>query len=135
MATEHHRDGIGWEAAAGYARAVRRGSRIEVSGTTVPGGPPDADRETARQTHAAIARGLDAVVALGGRVEDVVRTRVFLAPGAVWQEAGEAHAELLGAIAPANTTLYVAGLIGDSLVEVELEAEVLAEDAGAEARP
>lgn len=125
MTTEHHRDGGGWEAAAGYARAVRRGRRIEVSGTTVPGEGPDAERETARQTHAALTHGLDAVAALGGSIADVVRTRLFLAPGAVWQEAAAAHGELFGETAPANTTLYVAGLIGDALVEVEIEAELL----------
>lgn len=135
MTTVHHRDGGGWEAAAGYARAVRRGSRIEVSGTTVASRGPDADRETARQTRAAITQGLEAVAALGGRIEDVVRTRVFLAPGAGWQEAAQAHAELLGAVAPANTTLYVAGLIGDALVEVELEAEVLGDHPDAAAQP
>lgn len=127
MTTRHHRDGGGWEAAAGYARAVRRGRRIEVSGTTVPGRGPEADRETFRQTTEAIDRAVAAVVALEGRIEDVVRTRVFLVPGADWQQAAEAHADRLGAVAPANTTLYVAGLIGDSLVEVEVEAEVLTE--------
>ena len=36
-----------------------------------------------------------------------------------------AHAEIFGHVAPANTTLVVAGLIGDDfLVEVELEAEL-----------
>lgn len=62
--------------------------------------------------------------ALGGRLDDVVRTRVFLAPGADWEGAARAHAEVMGSVAPANTMLYVAGLIGDGfLVEVELEAE------------
>ena len=124
MSTRHHRDGGGWEAAAGYARAVRRGRRIEVSGTTVPGRGPEAEGETHRQTAAAIDRALAAVEALGGGVHDVVRTRLFLAPGADWQQAAAAHAERLSAVAPANTTLYVAGLIGDALVEVEVEAEV-----------
>lgn len=127
MSTLHHRDGGGWEAAAGYARAVRRGRRIEVSGTTVPGRGPDADDETHRQTAAAIDRALAAVEALGGSVHDVVRTRLFLAPGADWRQAAAAHADRLGAIAPANTTLFVAGLIGDALVEVEVQAETEAE--------
>jgi enamine deaminase RidA (YjgF/YER057c/UK114 family) len=125
MSTRHHRDGGGWESAAGYARAVRRGTRIEVSGTTVSGRGPEAERETHRQTTEAIDRALAAVDALGGSREDVVRTRIFLAPGADWREAAAAHADRLGAVAPANTTLFVAGLIGDALVEVEVEAEVL----------
>ncbi|MFP4312381.1 MAG: Rid family hydrolase [Nitriliruptoraceae bacterium] len=125
MATRHHRDGGGWEQAAGYARAVRRGTRIEVSGTTVEGRGPDAPEETRRQTEEALDRALAAVAALGGSDEDVVRTRLFLAPGADWREAAAAHAARLGVVAPANTTLYVAGLIGGALVEVEVEAEVL----------
>lgn len=134
MSTRHHRDGGGWESAAGYARAVRRGARIEVSGTTVPGLGPEAERETHRQMIGAIDRALAAIDALGGTIEDVVRTRVFLAPGADWREAAAAHADRLGAIAPANTTLFVAGLIGGALVEVEVEAEVVAASGpGAEA--
>jgi enamine deaminase RidA (YjgF/YER057c/UK114 family) len=125
MATRHHRDGGGWEDAAGYARGVRRGSRIEVSGTTVPGRGPDAERETYRQTLEALDRALTAVTELGGRLDDVVRTRLFLAPGADWREASAAHRERLGEVAPANTTLFVAGLVGDALVEVEVEGEVV----------
>jgi len=67
------------------------------------------------------------VRALGGTMDDVVRTRVYLAPGADWKEASRAHAEVMGSVAPANTMLYVANLIGGGfLVEVELEAETAA---------
>ena len=53
----------------------------------------------------------------------MLRTRLLLAPGADWEGAARAHAEVLGAVAPANTTLFVAGLIGEGfLVEVELDA-------------
>jgi enamine deaminase RidA (YjgF/YER057c/UK114 family) len=62
--------------------------------------------------------------ALGGELEDVVRTRVYLVPGADWEGAARAHAEVMGSVAPANTMLYVASLVGEGfLVEVELEAE------------
>jgi enamine deaminase RidA (YjgF/YER057c/UK114 family) len=123
---EKYRDGTGWESAAGYSRAVRSGSRILVSGTTATG--PDGSAlhpgDSYGQTLAALRRALQAVVALGGRVEDVVRTRLFLAPGADWEAACRAHAELLGRVAPANTTLYVGRIIGEGfLVEVEVDAE------------
>ena len=118
--TRHYRDGRE-EKSAGYSRAVRRGSRIHVSGTTAA----DAAADTYGQTRQALAQALAAVTQLGGANADVVRTRVMLAPGADWQAAARAHAEALGAVAPANTMLYVAELIGDGyLVEVELEAEV-----------
>lgn len=128
--TRRQRDGGGWEDKAGYSRAVRRFGHIAVSGTTATGADGRAlfPGDTYGQTRAALERALTAMKALGGRLEDVVRTRVYLAPGAEWEEAARAHAELVGKVAPANTMLYVAGLIGDGfLVEVEVEAETTPE--------
>jgi enamine deaminase RidA (YjgF/YER057c/UK114 family) len=122
--TRRHQDGR--EEKAGYSRAVRRRGRIAVSGTTATGqdGLALHPGDTYQQTRAALQRALAGMHALGGRLEDVVRTRVYLAPDADWEGAARAHAELLGPVAPANTMIYVARLIGDSfLVEVELEAE------------
>jgi enamine deaminase RidA (YjgF/YER057c/UK114 family) len=104
-------DGGGWEELAGYSRAVRRGSRLEVSGTTATGpeGAALHPGDSYAQARAALERALAAVRALGGSVEDVVRTRLYLAPGADWREACRAHADVLGAVAPANTTLFVGG--------------------------
>jgi len=116
--SDRFRDGGGWETEAGYSRAARRGSRIVVSGTTADGDGAYA------QARSALERALAAVEALGGRREDIVRTRLYLAPGADWEGAGRAHSELLGDVAPANTTLHVAELIGGYLVEVEVDAEV-----------
>src|SRR6266852_6625104 len=126
-ATERFRDGSGWEEKAGYSRAVRRFGHISVSGTTAngPGGHALHPGDSYGQTRAALEQGLDAVRALGGRLEDVTRTRLYLAPAADWREAARAHAEIFGQVAPANTTLVVAGLIGeDFLVEGELEADL-----------
>jgi enamine deaminase RidA (YjgF/YER057c/UK114 family) len=124
--TKHYRD-ESEEESAGYSRAVRRLARIAVSGTTATG--PDGSAlypgDTYRQTRAALERALMAVGELGGRAEDVVRSRIYLTREADWRRAAVAHSELLGAVAPANTTLLVAGLIGEGfLVEVELDAEV-----------
>jgi enamine deaminase RidA (YjgF/YER057c/UK114 family) len=124
------RDGGGFEVEAGYSRAARAGRRIAVSGTTATG--PDGAAlhpgDTYLQAREALRRALDAVAALGGAPGDVLRTRVYLAPGADRRGAARAHAELLGEVAPANTTLYVAGLVGDGfLVEVELDAELAGE--------
>jgi enamine deaminase RidA (YjgF/YER057c/UK114 family) len=126
--TRHHRDGSGWEEAAGYSRAVRRSGRIAVSGTTATGLDSRAlhPGDTYGQTRVALERAIAAVEALGGRLEDVVRTRVYLTPDADWAAASRAHAELMGGVAPANTMLHVAGLIGEGfLVEVEMDAELL----------
>jgi enamine deaminase RidA (YjgF/YER057c/UK114 family) len=126
--TRRHRDGAGWEELAGYSRAVRRFGHIAVSGTTAAAldGGTDRPGDTYGQALIALQRAITAMRALGGALEDVVRTRMYLAPGADWQGAARAHAEVLGSVAPANTMLYVAGFIGDGfLVEVELEAETV----------
>jgi enamine deaminase RidA (YjgF/YER057c/UK114 family) len=127
MSDRTYRDAGEWQERAGYSRAVRTGNHIAVSGTTasLADGSPVGNGDTYAQTRDAIARGVDAIAQLGGTAADIVRSRVFLIPGASWEEAAEAHREALGAVAPANTMLFVAGLIGDGLlVEVELDALV-----------
>ncbi len=64
---------------------------------------------------------------------DIVRSRVFLVPGASWEAAARAHREVLGSVAPANTMLFVAALVGEGLlVEVELDAMVAGPDTEAD---
>jgi enamine deaminase RidA (YjgF/YER057c/UK114 family) len=128
--TRRHRDGGGWEEQAGYSRAVRRFGRIAVSGTTATADDGSALHrgDTYAQTLVALQRAIAAMEALGGGLEDVVRTRVYLVPDADWEGAARAHAKVMGSVAPANTMLYVAALVGDGfLVEVELEAETRAD--------
>jgi enamine deaminase RidA (YjgF/YER057c/UK114 family) len=125
--TRRYTDSSGWQEQAGYSRAVRRGQVIAVSGTTAAGqdGAALCPGDTLGQARICLERVLAALAALGGQPADVVRTVVYLAPGASWEEAARAHREALGAVAPANTMLYVAGLIGDGFcVEVEAMAMV-----------
>ncbi|HTY41814.1 MAG TPA: aldo/keto reductase [Thermoanaerobaculia bacterium] len=117
--------GTPWESLAGYSRAVRRGGSIRVSGTTathrdrVIGGT-----DAAAQTHFAIDKIEGALQSLGAKLEDVVRTRVFVARIADWPAVARVHGERFGHIQPANT-LVGAALVGDEyLVEVEADAEV-----------
>jgi enamine deaminase RidA (YjgF/YER057c/UK114 family) len=126
-------DGGGHEQLAGYARAVRRADSITVSGTTANDGAGGALHagDTGAQTAAALRRALMAVERLGGSVEDVVRTRIYLTPAADWRAASAAHAAVLGAISPANTMVFVHSLVGDDfLVEVEIDAVVVRADRG-----
>jgi enamine deaminase RidA (YjgF/YER057c/UK114 family) len=125
--TRRYTDSSGWQEQAGYSRAVRRGQVITVSGTTAagPDGAALCPDDTLGQTRICLQRVLAALAALGGQPADVVRTAVYLAPGANWEEAAQAHREALGEVAPANTMLYVAQLIGDGFcVEVEAMAVV-----------
>ncbi len=122
--------GTAWEAMAGYARAVRIGDRILVSGTTATG--PDgvvAAGDAAGQARFALDKIERAIEALGGRLRDVVRTRVYVRRQADWEAVARVHGERFGAIRPANT-LVQAGLVGDEyLVEIEAEAVIGAGDA------
>jgi enamine deaminase RidA (YjgF/YER057c/UK114 family) len=127
MERARHRDGSAFETAAGYSRAARAGSLIAVSGTaaTGPDGAALLPGDAHGQATIAIARAISAVEALGGRADDVVRTRMLLAPGADWRGAARAHAEAFGGIDPANTTWFVGGFIPEGvLVEIELDAMV-----------
>ena len=78
------------------------------------------------QTCEAIDRALAAAGELGAAKEDVLRTRLLLAPGCDWGGAVRAHAEAFAGVDPANTTYFVSGFISeDVLVEFELDAVVL----------
>jgi len=116
----------GFEDLAGYARAVRTGDAIAVSGTAGIGDDGKAiSPDVYEQTRHAFAIGVAAIEQLGGTVAHVTRTRIFLVPGADWRRAVEAHLEFFADVTPANTTLFVAELIPEgALVEVELEAVV-----------
>lgn len=112
------RTGGGAEDLAGYARAVRNGACISVSGTA-----PESRGDVREQTLDAFRIALSAVEHFGGSVADVARTRIFLAAGCDWRGAAEAHRELFGDVTPANTTLFVAGFVPEGvLVEVEIDA-------------
>jgi enamine deaminase RidA (YjgF/YER057c/UK114 family) len=117
--------GIKWERDYGYSRAVRVGARIHVSGTTATG--PDgvvAPGDAAGQTRFILDKIETAISKLGGRLEDVVRTRVYVQRIEDWQVVASVHGERFRHIQPANT-LVEARLVGDEyLVEIEAEAEV-----------
>ena len=119
-----YRDGTAWEAWAGYSRAARAGDWIAVSGTTAPQGAERFPDDTFGQTAAALERVIDAVEHLGGSRFDIIRTRLLLGPRADVDAASRAHLELLGAVAPANSLYFVAGLVGDGLL-VEIEADAV----------
>jgi enamine deaminase RidA (YjgF/YER057c/UK114 family) len=110
---------------AGYSRAVRVGDQILVSGTTATG--PDGlvgAGDPAAQTRYVLNKIEAAICQLGGRVEDVVRTRIFVSNIDHWEIVARVHGERFGRIRPA-TTLVEARLVGpEYLVEIEAEAIV-----------
>jgi aryl-alcohol dehydrogenase-like predicted oxidoreductase/enamine deaminase RidA (YjgF/YER057c/UK114 family) len=117
--------GTPWEDWAGYCRALRRGNRIWVSGTTATHG----DRliggtDPTAQTHFVIDKLEGAIQSLGGRLQDVVRTRVFIQNLADWEPVSRAHGERFGTVRPVNTLIQAALIGAEYLVEMEAEAVV-----------
>lgn len=121
--------GSRWEPIAGYSRAVRIGERIAVSGTTATHGNDRtaAPNDAAAQTTYILDKIAASITALGGTLEDVIRTRVFLADAADAEPVSQAHGRVFGTIRPANTLLEIARLVGDYRVEIDAEAVVLRE--------
>ena len=121
------RDSGGFGEAAAYSRAVRYGEHVAVSATAaLEGGKVLFRGDAYGQTREALRRALASAAELGASVENVVRTRLLLAPLCDWHEAVRAHAEVFAGIDPANTTYFVGALIPEgALVEVELDAVVV----------
>jgi len=117
--------GTAWEDRGGFCRAVRTGARILVSGTTATHGDrPIGGSDPAAQLHFIIDKIEGAVRSLGGRFNEIVRTRIYLRNVEDWEAVTRAHGERFGEVLPVNT-LIQAALVGDEyLVEMEAEAVV-----------
>jgi len=116
--------GSHWEDIAGYCRAQRIGDRILVSGTTAVAGLSRAvaPGDAGAQTTYILDRIIAAVTSLGGKPEDIARTRIYITDEADVMDVSRAHGRVFGGVKPANTLVRVAGLIGDHRVEIEAEA-------------
>ncbi|HEY1655189.1 MAG TPA: Rid family hydrolase [Candidatus Tumulicola sp.] len=111
--------GSRWEPLAGYARAVRVGSAVFVSGTVGDGADAYA------QAVAALATIERALVEAGAALGDVVRTRIFVTDiRRDWEAVARAHREVFATIRPATSMLEIAGLIDPKYV-VEIEADAV----------
>ena len=121
--------GTEWESLAGYSRAMRTGSTVRVSGTTATHGPQRiGGGDPASQTHFIIDKLEGALRSLGARLEDVVRTRIFVDDLDDWEPVARAHGQRFAHIKPANT-LVQARLVGEGYrVEIEADAEITPRD-------
>jgi len=123
MDRQYARSGSPFEDSIGFSRAVRDGRTVAVSGTAPvwPDGRVDPDPLTQARRCWQIA--LAALAELGGRPEQVIRTRQYLLDPAHADAAGQAHREVFGDVRPASTMLIVAGLLDPRWhLEFELDA-------------
>jgi len=115
-----------WETICGFSRAVRDGNRILVSGTTAThtDGSDVCPDDAAGQAIYILDKISASISSLGGRMSDVVRTRVYVTNEHDWEAVSKVHGSYFRDVRPANTLVVVAGLIGGYLVEIEADAIV-----------
>ncbi len=111
----------------GFSRAVRVGDVISVGGTApiAEGGGTAAKGDVYGQTLRCLEISRKAIEDAGGRIEDVIRTRLILTDITRWEEAARAHAEFFRDIRPVTTLMAVSGFVdSDWLVETEVDCVV-----------
>jgi len=121
--------GSPYEKPIGFSRAVRIGSLIAVAGTApiAPGGGTDSEGDLFGQTRRCIEIMKAAIEQAGGKLGDVIRTRIMLKDISQWEEAGRAHGEYFSEIRPACTFVEAKAFI-DPLWLVEMEADCVVGD-------
>ena len=68
-----------------------------------------------------------AIESLGGRIDQVIRTRMFVKDVSKWEEIAKVHGEIFGEIRPATAILQIAKLIDEEAL-IEIEADAIVEE-------
>jgi len=123
--------GAVWEPIVGYSRVVRVGPWIVVAGTAAADdeGRVVSPGDAYEQAVYAFRKIQTSLERAGGRMKDVVRTRMFVTRIEDWEAVGRAHAEFFHDIRPVATLLQVTRLIDPEML-VEIEADAIVIEAG-----
>ncbi|HPK09355.1 MAG TPA: RidA family protein [Saprospiraceae bacterium] len=123
---ENYKTGAKWESIMSYSRAIRVNDVIEVSGTTSLDGDGNIlfANDPFLQTQEILKIIERSISALGGRKQDIVRTRIFVKNIDDWQLIAKAHGEFFVGINPVCTMVEIARLIEPELV-VEIEGTAI----------
>ncbi len=117
--------GSKWEPIMGYSRAVRAGNVIAVTGCVGINADGTYSKSLGDQTRRSLAIIRAAIEALGGTIEQVIRTRMFVTDVSKWEEVARVHGEVFAEIRPATSIVEVAKLIdGEAQIEIEADAIV-----------
>jgi enamine deaminase RidA (YjgF/YER057c/UK114 family) len=116
--------GSKWEPIMGYSRAVRSGNIIAVTGSVGINADGTYPATLGEQTRRSLQIIRAALEALGGRMEHVIRTRMFVTDVSKWEEVARVHGEVFAEIRPATSILEVAKLI-DAAAQIEIEADAV----------
>ncbi len=116
--------GSKWEPIMGYSRAVRSGNTIAVTGTVGINADGTYDPDLGKQTARSLAIIAAALEALGGKLEHVIRTRMYVTDVSQWEAVARVHGSVFGEIRPATTIVEVAELI-DAAALIEIEADAI----------
>lgn len=124
---QHYFSGAPWEETIGYARAVKSGETIEISGTTsVKNGEVHAPFDAFHQTVRIYEIINETLHQMGASLTDVTRIRIFVVnlPDN-WQKVAEAHSAAIGNARPAMSMIGISALINpELLVEIEATAKI-----------
>jgi enamine deaminase RidA (YjgF/YER057c/UK114 family) len=117
--------GSKWEPIMGYSRAVRSGNIIAVTGTVGINADGTYAKTVGEQTARSLAIIRAAIEALGGKLEHVIRTRMFVTDVSQWEQVARVHGDVFKDIRPTTSILEVARLIdAAALIEIEADAVV-----------
>ena len=116
--------GSKWEPIMGYSRSVRAGNIIAVTGSVGINADGRYSPSLADQARRSLQIIEAAIVALGGTMRQVIRTRMYVTDVSQWEQVARVHGEVFADIRPATTIVEVPRLI-DADAKIEIDAAAI----------